>query len=96
MLDKSNGVLLEGDVKVYTTQYRGFTPEEIAEQAIGKIMYVGKDSHPAIRDQAEAFKGYIYEVLVGAIKQGIESNHTTLANRLRDAGHSELIKILED
>ncbi len=95
MLEQSNGIL-NGDVKVYTTQYRGFTPEEIAEQAIGKIMYVGKDSHPAIRDQAEAFKGYIYEVLVKAIKQGIESNHTTLANRLRDAGHSELIKILED
>ena len=95
MLNKANGIL-NGDVKVYTTSYRGFTPEEIAEQAIGKIMYVGKDSHPAIRDQAEAFKGYIQEVLVMAIKQGIQSDRTTLANRLRDAGHSELIKILED
>jgi len=73
MLDKSNGVLLEGDVKVYTTQYRGFTPEEIAEQAIGKIMYVGKDSHPAIRDQAEAFKGYIKNIggLIMAISQAM-------------------------
>ena len=56
MLDKSRGVLLEGDIKVYTTQNRGFTPEEIAERAIEKIIYVGKDSHPVIRDQAETFK----------------------------------------
>lgn len=96
MLDRANGVLLNGDIKVYTTQNRGFTPEEIAERAIEKIIYVGKDSHPVIRDQAEAFKKYIFEVLVGAIKQGVESDRTTLANRLRDAGHSELLKILED
>lgn len=96
MLDKSRGVLLEGDIKVYTTQNRGFTPEEIAERAIEKIIYVGKDSHPVIRDQAEAFKKHIFVVLVDALRQAVQSDRTTVANRLRDAGHSELIKILED
>ena len=37
MLNRSNGILLDGDIKVYTTQNRGFTPEEIAERAIEKI-----------------------------------------------------------
>ena len=96
MLNRSNGILLDGDIKVYTTQNRGFTPEEIAERAIEKIIYVGKDSHPAIRDQAEAFKKHIYAVLVQSLQQAVQSDRTTVANRLRDAGHPELIKILED
>lgn len=81
---------------MYTTQNRGFTPEEIAERAIEKIIYVGKDSHPAIKDQAEAFKNHIYAVLVQSLHQAVQSDRTTVANRLRDAGHPELIKILED
>ena len=96
MLDKSSGILLDGDVKVYTTQNRGFTPEEIAERAIDKIIFVGKDSHPVIRDQAEAFKKHIYHVLVQSLEQAVQSDRTTIAQRLRDAGYSELLKILED
>lgn len=96
MLDNSRGVLLDGDVKVYTTQNRGFTPEEIAERAIDKIIFVGKDSHPVIRDQAEAFKKHIYHVLVQSLEQAVQSDRTTIAQRLRDAGHTELLKILED
>lgn len=96
MLDKSSGILLDGDVRVYTTQNRGFTPEEIAERAIDKIIFVGKDSHPVIRDQAEAFKKHIYHVLVQSLEQAVQSDRTTIAQRLRDAGYSELLKILED
>ena len=95
MLDRATGVL-GGDIKVFTSHHRGFTPEEIAEQAIEKIIYVGKDSHPVIRDQAEAFKKYIFEILVTSLRQAVQSDRTTLANRLRDAGHQELIKLLED
>jgi len=81
--------------EVHTTSGRGHTPEEIAEFALGKIMYVSKDANPLIRDQAEAFKGYIRQVLVKYLKQAVQSDRTTLANKLREAGHSDLIKILE-
>lgn len=83
------------DFKVHTTSGRGHTPEELAEFALDKIMYVSKDANPLIRDQAEAFKGYIREVLVKYLKQAVRSDRTTLANKLREAGHSDLIKILE-
>ena len=43
------------DVKILTTSNRGFTPEEIAERALAKIMHVGENAPPAIRDQALAF-----------------------------------------
>lgn len=94
MVSTSGGVLL-GDIIATTVSGRGFTPEEIAEQALDKIVYIGSNSHPVIRDQAEAFRNQIRGVLVRYMKQAIASNHTTLANRLRDAGHPELIKILE-
>jgi len=82
-------------VEVHTTQYRGHTPEEIANFALEKIMYVSKDANPLIREQAEAFKEHIRAVLVQYLKQAVKSDRTTLANRLREAGHSELIKLLE-
>jgi len=34
-------------------------------------------------------------VLVKYLKQALQSDRTTLANKLRGAGHSDLIKILE-
>jgi hypothetical protein len=86
-----------GDInfEVHTTSGRGHTPEEVAEFALDKIMYVSKDANPLIREQAETFKDYIRQVLVKYLKQAVQSDRTTLANRLREAGHSDLIKILE-
>ena len=80
---------------VHTTQGRGHTPEELANFAVDKIMYVSKDANPLISDQAQAFKEHIRVVLVKYLKQAVKSDRTTLANRLREAGHSELIKLLE-
>jgi hypothetical protein len=89
------GVLLGGQVSVLTTNNRGFMPEEIAERALDKIIYVGGNSHPAIRDQAEAFRENIRKVLVFYMKEAINSDRTTIAARLREAGHPELIKLLD-
>ena len=94
MLSTSGGALL-GEIKAMNVSGRGFTPEELAESALDKIIYVGSNSHPAIRDQAEAFKQQIRSVLISYGRQCINSHGTTLANRFRDAGHPELIKLLE-
>jgi acyl carrier protein phosphodiesterase len=94
MYVESCGVLL-GDIRVTHVSGRGFTPEEVAEMALEKIIYVGTDSHPVIRDQAEAFKKQIREVLVRYMRQAVLSHNTTISNRLKDAGHPELVKLLE-
>jgi hypothetical protein len=89
--------LLGGNqVKVLTTQGRGFTPEEVAERALDKIISVGSQTHPAIRDQAEVFKDQIRKVLVFYMKEAIKSHHTTLAIKFRKAGHPEFIKLLDE
>jgi hypothetical protein len=91
----SESVVKVGNVTVKTVSNRGFTPEELAEQALDKIIYVGGNCHPAIQEQAEAFKNQIRGVLVESMKQAIRSDRTTLANQFRAVGHPELVKLLE-
>jgi hypothetical protein len=94
-LDHVDG-FLGGDVTVFSTSGRGFTPEELAEQALDKIVYVGSKSHPVIREQAEAFKSNLRKVLIQYLQQAVRSDRTTIANRLREAGHPELTILLKD
>lgn len=85
-----------GTVKVVTTSGRGLSPEEITERALERIIYVGGNSHPAIIEQAEAFKDNIRQIVLHAVRNGVVNHNVTLANRLRNAGHPELIPILEN
>ena len=41
-------------VKVQTTNNRGFSPDEVAERCVEKLISVSDTAHPAIRDQAKA------------------------------------------
>ena len=83
-----------GDVQVLTTDNRGFTPEEVAERALNKIISVGESSHPAIRDQAVAFRDYIRQVLVYYMREAVKSDRTTQMFKLQEAGHPELAQLL--
>jgi len=83
-----------GNCIVKTVDNRGWTPEEIADRAIDKIIYVGSNSHPTIRDQAEAFRNQIKTILVHYLKEAVQADRVTLAARLREAGHSEILNIL--
>jgi len=94
MLD-SIASITGGTVTVRTTSERGYTPEEIAEMALDKIIFVGSNAHPAIRDQVEAFKDSIRQVLVGALHEAVNSRNVTLVNKFHRLGHPELIPILD-
>jgi hypothetical protein len=88
--------LLQGvDYDVITTSNGGMTPEQVAELCLAKIIYVGNDANPLLKEQALAYKDSIRQALVFYMKQAIRSNHTTIANKLHEAGHSELTKLLE-
>ena len=94
MISSSGGVLL-GEIKAMGVSNRGFTPEELAENALDRIISISSTADPVIRQQAEAFREHIRAVLISYGRQCVKSNHTTIANRLRDAGHSELTQLLE-
>lgn len=84
------------NVTVRTTSNRGRTPEELANEALDKILYVGENVHPAIRDQAQAFKEQIRVLLVHYMRQAIISDRTTLSAKLKSFGHADLVKLLEN
>lgn len=90
-----NGISSVGSVTVMATQGRGFTPEEIAERALDKIIYVGSNAHPAIRDQAEAFRENIRGILVHYLHEAVRSHNVTLVNKFTQVGHPEMIPILD-
>ena len=93
MFDLASGDV--GSVMVMTSDNRGFTPEEIADRALDKIMYVGSQTHPAIRDQAEAFRENIRKVIVFYMHEAIRSHNVTLVSKFKQAGHPELTAILD-
>jgi ribosomal protein L17 len=82
-------------VEVKTTHNRGFTPEEVAQRCVEKIISVGDKSHPAIREQAYAFKEYIEAVVTFYIKDAVQNDRHTIATRLTNAGYPELTILLE-
>ena len=83
-----------GICEVHTTNHRGFTPEEIAGRAIGKIVSVAEGADPVVQEQAEAFKGRIFHVIVNACNDAIQSDRTTLLNLLTQQGHEDMADIL--
>jgi hypothetical protein len=77
-------------ILVHTTENRGFTPEEVAERCVAKIISVSDNAHPGIRDQANAYKKHIEKVVAHYMREAIRSDRTTVYNNLKDAGHPEL------
>lgn len=77
-------------VKVHTTENRGFTPDEVAERCVDKLISVADTAHPAIRDQANAYKRHMEKVVAYYMREAIRSDRTTVYNALVDAGHPEL------
>jgi len=83
-----------GAVTVQTTESRGFSPEEVAERCLGKIVQVADSAPPAIRQQAEAFQDQLRAVLVFYMKEAIRSDRTTVCNALSEAGQNDLAEMI--
>lgn len=83
-----------GAVKVYTADHRGFTPEEIAERAADRIIYVGDQSHPLVAAQARAFKEQIITVLVHYLREAQINERATICTRLSQEGYEEIANFI--
>jgi hypothetical protein len=83
-----------GNVFVETTSHRGFTPEEVAERCLGRIVSIAESAAPEVRAQAEAFRADIRKLLVYYMKEAIKSDRTTVYNALCDAGQKDLAELI--
>tara|TARA_B100001057_G_scaffold36350_1_gene32912 strand:- start:962 stop:1255 length:294 start_codon:yes stop_codon:yes gene_type:complete len=81
-------------VSISTTQNRGFTPEEVAQRCVNKIINVSDQSPPAIRDQANAFKNNVEKIIAHYMHEAIKSDRTTVYNAIKDAGHPKLAELI--
>jgi len=81
-------------VGVRTTENRGFTPEELAEQCVEKIISVSENAPPGIRDQAHAFSKHVETLVAYYMRQAIRSDRTTVYNAIKDAGHPQLAELI--
>ena len=81
-------------VGVRTTDNRGFTPEELAQQCVEKVISVSDQAHPGIRDQARAFSKHVEKLVEYYLRQAIRSDRTTVYNALVDAGHPQLAELI--
>jgi hypothetical protein len=90
----SQGFGAVGSFIVRTTHERGFTVEEVAEDLLNKLIFISSESHPAIREQAIAFKDQIRPVIVHYMKQAVRSDRTTLSAQLSKEGHTYMAEII--
>ena len=85
MLDSSFNSHI-GKVSVATTSFRGMTPEELADMAMEKILFVGDTCPPVIKAKARAFQKQVRDIIIIYLKQAVKSDRTTLINELNQAG----------
>lgn len=80
--------------KIMTTENRGHNPDEYAELALAKILYVADTAHPLIAQQAHAFKENIRNVLVQYLARAQKSERTTIIAHLSLQGHEDMAEII--
>lgn len=83
-----------GTAEARVTSGRGLNARELTEMALAKILFIGPDVPPAIRDQATAFKARIEAVLLHYITQAQRSQNTTIYNVLMQAGQHDAAELV--
>jgi len=81
-------------VSVITTENRGFTPDEVAQRCVKKLISISDTAPAPIRDQAKAFEKHMEKVVAFYMREAIKSDRTTVYNKLLDAGHPELAEAI--
>ena len=77
-------------VDVQTTNNRGFTPEEIAERCVDRIVSVSDQADPMVKAQAHAYKQELIKTVTFYMKEAINSDRVTVYNAIKDAGYDKL------
>lgn len=83
------------DVQVFTTQHRGFTPEELADRALDKLIEVSDTADPMVKAQARVYRERIRQLMVFYMNEAIQSYKTTLCADLTKQGHTDMAQIIK-
>ena len=83
-----------GNVIVTTTTDRGHDSAFWAQSAADRIVSVGSSCHPAIAQQAQAFKEAVRATALHCIQEAIKSDRTTLIAEFERQGHKDMADII--
>jgi hypothetical protein len=81
-------------VDVHTSSDGGHPPEFWAKRAADRIVSVSETAHPAIREQAIAFKDLVEQVVLDHMKRAISCDRSTVSHLVSEAGHPYLAELL--
>lgn len=81
-------------VDVETSNNGGHSPEFWAKRAADRIVQVADTAHPAIREQAQAYKAAIEVVVLEHINRAIKCDRSTVSYLVSEAGHPQLAEHL--
>ncbi len=85
---------LLGGIKVHTANNRGWTPAEMADRALDKIISIGDESPAFVRDQALAYKERIRAVVEFYLREAQKSERANICAKLSANGHDDLANIV--
>ena len=81
-------------VDIQTTNNRGQTPEEVAERCVNKLIGISNNAHPAIKEQAHAYRKEMEKIIAIYMRQAIKSDRTTVYNAIKDSGNPKLAEYI--
>lgn len=84
-----------GQVNVVISDNRGLSAVQIAELALNRIISVGNESAPEVREQALAFKLQIKDVLVKYLTDAQVQERATICNKLSEAGLNDAAEFVK-
>lgn len=79
-----------GTVGVVTSNNGGHSPDQVAELCVDKIISISDQTHPAIQQQARAFREQLLSIVAYYIKMGAQQDRATVCAKLREAGFTDL------
>lgn len=74
---------------------RGWTPEEVAERFVSRLVSVADTAPQPLRDQARAFQQEMRVMAAYYMREAIKSDRTTLIHKLREAGLHDAAAVIQ-
>ena len=94
MLTESLSMPKDFSVGIKTIDNRGFTPEEVSERCVNKIISISDTAHPAIQEQAREYRNKLEKLISHYIREAIKSDRTTVYNAIKDSGNIKLAEYI--
>jgi len=76
--------------KVHTADNGGHSPDTVAELCVDKLMGVSASAPPVIRQQAEAYKSQMLQIIAHYIKVAVREDRATMCVKIQEAGFPDL------